>query len=291
MSAASTCDCPCPDPVITEVPGSPGADGAAGSAGSDGINAYTVTTSNLTLPAVAGPVIAPVGVGVSSWAGVQQIIFISDGTEHAHFSVTSIPGSASFILQWLDYPGDSAGTAVIASGATVSPAGVIAEIAGAIPTPMVDNSTGTASDTIAAGVGVQTISLFITATSIANGDLLTNYVPGYRFKILSFDARCATPVTTNAKASNLNLEINTTDLTGGVIALSGTYAQGAAQAGSAVTGNNVGTAGQSISVEASSTTAFVEGAFWLLIRIQNMDEADAFASLADYVNDILAAIA
>ncbi len=137
---------------------------------------------------------------------------------------------------------------------------------------------------------MSTILRLFNATSIANGDLLTDYVPGYRFKILKFDARCATPVTTNAKASNLNLEIDSTNVTGGVIALSGTYAQGAAQAGTAVTANSIGTSSQALSIEAAATTAFVEGAFWLIISIQNMDTADALASLSTHVNDLITSL-
>lgn len=144
-----------------------------------------------------------------------------------------------------------------------------------------DNTTGTAGTTLAAGVGVTTLVFFIDATAITgNVDVLTNYVPGYKFKILKFDARCAAAVTTGAKAASLNLEIGTTDVTGGVIALAGTYALGAAQAGTSVTAANTGAATDSISIEASGVTAFSEGAFWLLLELQNLDTADAVASLA-----------
>lgn len=146
--------------------------------------------------------------------------------------------------------------------------------------PFTDNSTGTAGTTIAAGVGTYTVAFYIEAASIANGDLLTEYVPGHKFKVLKFDARCAKAVTTGAKAATLNLEIETTNVTGGAIALSGTYAIGAAQAGSAITAANTGSATEKLSIEAASVTAFVEGAFWLIVSIQNMDTADAIASLA-----------
>lgn len=204
----------------------------------------------------------------------------------ANFRVSSKPNAASAILTFLDYPGDVAVGATITSGAQVGPSGYEPVLSGI--TSLTDNTTGVASNTLAAPAGVYTLSFFIDAAVIANGDLLTNYVPGHKFKILKFDARCAAPVTTAAKASNLNLEINTTNLTGGVIALAGLYALGAAQAGTAISGANTGNATDSFSIEAAATTAFVEGSFWLLVSIQNMDSADALASLAAKVNAILA---
>lgn len=151
---------------------------------------------------------------------------------------------------------------------------------------LTDNTTGTVGTTLAAGAGVSTLAFYIEAAALANGDVLTEYVPGYKFKLLSFDARCAKPVTTGGKAATLNLEIGTTNVTGGSVALSGTYVQGAAQAGSAITAANTGSASDSLSIEAASVTTFTEGAFWLLVRIQNMDSADALASLGDQVNKV-----
>lgn len=146
-----------------------------------------------------------------------------------------------------------------------------------------DNSGGNAAAAaIAAGVGVQTLPFFLNLASIAaNGDLLTDYVPGYRFKILAVDFRVCKPVTTAAKLASLNLEIGTTNLTGGVVALTSANATpaGVAVAGTAVTANNVGTATDAFSVEASGVTAFAEGDGWLLVKIQNLDTADALASL------------
>lgn len=43
---------------------------------------------------------------------------------------------------------------------------------------------------------------------------------------------------------------------------------------------STGSATEKLSIEAASVTAFVEGAFWLIVSIQNMDTADAIASLA-----------
>lgn len=145
-----------------------------------------------------------------------------------------------------------------------------------------DNSGGTAGTTLAAGVGVSHLVFYINLATLTDADQLTTYVPGYKFKILKVDFRVHIPVTTAAKASTINLEIGTTNLTGGAVALTSANCtpRGAAVAGSAVTGNNTGTATDSISIEASSTTTFAEGSGWLIVSIQNMDTADAFASIA-----------
>lgn len=151
--------------------------------------------------------------------------------------------------------------------------------------------TYTAATTIPAGtsvslqlprtqkVGVQMLAFYMPLAEIAaSGDLLTNYVPGYAFKILSVDARVLKPATTAAKLASLNLEIGTTDLTGGVVALTSANATpaGVAVAGTAITAGNVGTASDSFSIEASGVTAFVEGSIQLLVEIQNLD------TLAEY---------
>lgn len=283
MSAPNSCCQPCcPETEYVQVPGLEGDPGTDGEPGTDGVNAFTVTTANFQVPAISANV--SVAVASSAWATVGQNVFVQGA---GYFSVASKANSLEMTLTYLDYSGNTNSGNIINSGATISPAGTQPDFSAI--TAFTDNSTGTPSNTIAAGVGVTTLAFFMDAASIADGDLLTNYVPGYRFKILKFDARCAVPVSTGAKASTLNLEIGTTNVTGGVISLAGTYAQGAAQAGTAITADNVGANTDSFSIEASSTTTFVEGAFWLIISIQNMDTADAFASLADHVNDVLSA--
>lgn len=297
MSVASNCQCVCPDPTIVEVPGSPGENGAAGSAGTNGVNSYTVTTANVTLPAAAGPVLAVTTVGVSSWMVVGQEIFIGDGTNFAHFRVTSIPSSTSVQLDWLDYNGDAVGTTVITSGAGVSPSGTQPALSASLPNALTDNTTGTASDTLAAGVGVQTLT--IPLSSLATGlstsaiDLLTDYVPGYAFKLLSFDF-ITTIVGAGGGASQVfNLEIGSTNVTGGVltVTLASTATIGAQTNGTAITAANVGTAANAISIEmAAGGTVFSSGAGYFVIKIQNMDTANAVASLSDHVNDLITSL-
>ena len=121
-------------------------------------------------------------------------------------------------------------------------------------------------------VNVSTLSFPVLLSSVANGDIVTGVVPGYPFKILGFSALVTTAVTTGAKAASFNLEIGTTNLTGGVIALTSANATplGAIVASSAITAANVGSSTAAISIEAASVTTFAEGAVTLLISIQNL---------------------
>lgn len=151
---------------------------------------------------------------------------------------------------------------------------------------LVDSSGGTPGLTLASTLGIYTVSFYFQLAHIADGDMLTSYAPSHAFKILAVNWRTQKAATTASKATTLNLEIGTTDLTGGVVALTSANCTpaGAAVAGSAVTDNNTGVTASSFSIEASSTTAFVEGTGWLLVRIQNMDTVNAIASLAALIS-------
>jgi hypothetical protein len=157
-------------------------------------------------------------------------------------------------------------------------------------TSVTDSSTGTASNTIAAGTGVYSIQIPYLAATFANGDMATGIVIPHKFKITKIDSICTAAVTTGAKTATLNLEIGTTNLTGGSLVLDGTVTLGAYEAASAITAANTGAAGDTISLEAASVTTFVEGSFVIQIWIQNMDTADADASLAAKGEEVLDAM-
>ncbi len=136
-------------------------------------------------------------------------------------------------------------------------AGVSGNIITAMIMPMVSKNMGN-----------NTMEIPITLANItAAGDVVTTMVPGFAGRILKVFFVVTTKVTTASKAVTLNLEIGTTDLTGGVVSLTsancGTL--GAVVAGSAITGNNVFSETDSISVEAASVTAFTEGEGMLVI--------------------------
>lgn len=102
----------------------------------------------------------------------------------------------------------------------------------------------------------------------ADGDVVTTFTPGFAGTIESVNWIQGSPVTTADDAADLNLEIGTTDITGGVVSLTSATATplGKVIAGTAVTAANTFTATDTISVKASSVTAFAEGDGMLVIK-------------------------
>jgi hypothetical protein len=231
----------------------------------------------------------------TSWLSVGQPIFISDGVDWGAFTVDTIPNAFKISATFLGHTGDSAPAATIDSGATVSAGGTQPALSAALPTAFTDNTTGTASNTLAAGVGVFTLAIPIqlAAMTTAAADLITDYVLGFAFKILGVSFSTTTIGAGAGATQSLNLEINSTNVTGGVVAvtLASTDTLGEISAGSAVTALNTGTATDTISVEvAAGGTIFTAGAGVLLIKIQNMDQANAVASLAEHIDDLITAL-
>jgi len=109
----------------------------------------------------------------------------------------------------------------------------------------------------------------IKLAKVANGDILTNFTPGFPGSIIKVAFAVTDPVVTASKVATLNLEINAVNLSGGVVSLTSANCTplGAVVAGSAITANNVFSATDTISVEAASVTAFVEGEGVLLVTL------------------------
>lgn len=125
MSAANIqqadCCSACPDGTNTaSVPGPAGHDGTDGTNGADGVNAFTVTTSNFTQPAI-GADSASIPVANSRWMTVGQKVFTQTG---GHYTVTSKADATHVVLNNLGYPGNAAPGATITSGAQISPSGL-----------------------------------------------------------------------------------------------------------------------------------------------------------------------
>lgn len=292
MPAPSPCQ-----PCCTTTPpvNVPGVSGDPGTDGSNGQNAFTTTTVNITLPASAGPVVGASSFTSTEWMAIGQVIFISDGIDWAHFRVLTLPSATSATIEWLDYENDAIGASVIGSGAKASPSGTQPPLSAALPTALTDNTTGTASNTLAAGVGVFTLAfpIQLAAMTTLAADLMTNYTPGFAFKVLAVDFVTTTIGAGAGATQQINLEIGSTNLTGGVVnpTLAGTDTLGELTAGTAVTANNVGTASDTLSIEvAAGGTVFTAGAGAVLVKIQNMDQANAAASLADHINDLITAL-
>ncbi len=114
------------------------------------------------------------------------------------------------------------------------------------------------------------ISIPIKLSKLADGDIVTALVPGISGKITKVQFVVTDPVTTADKLATLNLEIGTTNVTGGVISLTSANCTplGAVVAGTAVSANNTLAAASELSVEAASVTAFVEGEGVLIITVQ-----------------------
>lgn len=166
----------------------------------------------------------------------------------------------------------------------------------AAQTALTDSTGGsTAAATLASTVGVTTISVPIQLSSMttAAADLVTAYTPGFKFKVLSVDFATTTIGAGTSASQTLNLAITGVALTGGVVnpTLAGTNALGKLVSGTTVTAANTGAATDTLSVKvAASGTVFTGGAGVLLIRLQNMDDADAFARSAVLSNELRAAL-
>lgn len=111
------------------------------------------------------------------------------------------------------------------------------------------------------------ISIPVALAGVTAADVVTAYPLTFNGTITAFDFIVTTVVTTAAKAASLNLEIGTTNVTGGVIALTSANCTplGAVVSSTAITAANTFVSGDTLSVEAASVTAFAEGAGVLLI--------------------------
>lgn len=162
----------------------------------------------------------------------------------------------------------------------------VAQRSGANGTALTDSTGGDVTGaTLASTAGITTLSIPITLASMTTSaaDLVTAYTPGYKFKILAVHFATTTVSTGDAASQVLNVEIGTTNVTGGVVT--------ATLAGTAVTAANTGTASDTISVEvAASGTVFTAGDGVLLIRIQNMDVQDNAAKTAELLNELRATL-
>ncbi len=101
-------------------------------------------------------------------------------------------------------------------------------------------------------------------------DVVTEWVAPFDGEITSVDWTQSTVVSTASKAATLNVEIETTDVSGGEITLTSAACTplGKYIAGAAVSGDNTFSSGEKISVEATSVTAFAEGTGFIVISMK-----------------------
>src|SRR5919204_4742810 len=137
---------------------------------------------------------------------------------------------------------------------------------------------------IASGVGRQLVPFYVELSKIVNStDLITAFPLTFKGRVIAMDFVTQTKVTTGSKAATLTPKLKsgstTTAVTGGVVALTSALCtpEGAVIAGSAVTAANSFASGDSLTISATSVTAFVEGTGWLLLTVINDDTLGAVA--------------
>ena len=118
---------------------------------------------------------------------------------------------------------------------------------------------------------IDTFTFDIELPLLANGDVITDWTPGFAGQFVSHAFRVTEAVTTAAKAGTINIEIDGVDVTGGVIALTSANATPAGKVinGTAITALNAFDADSVISWEGSGVTTFVEGSGQLIITVRH----------------------
>lgn len=105
---------------------------------------------------------------------------------------------------------------------------------------------------------------------ISDNDLVTDWTIGHAFEVLDLWFLVTEATTTVSKLSTLSLDIGSTVITNSEIALTtaNTDATGDIVANAGALALNVGTATDTLTVKAASTTAFGEGSGTLMVRIR-----------------------
>ncbi len=130
---------------------------------------------------------------------------------------------------------------------------------------------------VAQGSGIYNITFSQTLANLGTSaaDVVSGLTLGHKFKILNFVARTAVAGTGASASQVLNLEIGSTNVTGGALTLTLANQQttyGQVTAATAITAGNVGSETDTISIElAAGGTAFSAGQVDLVLTIQNLE--------------------
>jgi hypothetical protein len=286
MSLAHHCGCPSPSPALVPVPGTEGAQGVA----TNGRDAFTTTSAGHSSP--SGPfnrgdsVTFPVA--DASWASIGQHIFVQGA---GYFLVTSLSGN-NIAATFINVPANANGSVVV-GGSVVCPAGAPYGI-GALPSPLNHAALAvTAATTLAAGVGIYTLSFAATLpTGTSAADRLMGFVPGHKFRILSFAYVVQVATAGTGAARDWNLEISGVGVGSPVVTLPITIGNsatvGAVVNSASISNANTGSAADTISLKvASGGTAYTAGSGTFILRIQNLDTAEAVKGLASHINHLI----
>lgn len=111
------------------------------------------------------------------------------------------------------------------------------------------------------------LSFALDLATITDDDIIGPFVPGFAGRIENMYFVPDIVVTTAAKLTTLNAEIGTTNLTGGALDLTSANCatKGVRVDAAAITAANAFDADDAITIEASSTTTFIEGSGTLVI--------------------------
>lgn len=171
-------------------------------------------------------------------------------------------------------------------GATTIPLGVRLYLQAPLAAyaDLTDSTTGATVAALAAGVGDQTIAIPADLVSFTTGalDLLTTYTPGFKFKILDLQYVVNKVGTGSGASQTFQPKITGVAVTGGAVVatLANAATMGAKVAGTAVTALNTGSATDTISIScAAGGTVFTAGTGYFLLKLQNMDTADAVSTI------------
>ena len=303
MSAANDCNCACPTPEFVAIPGTQGNAGAAGTNGTDGTPAFTYSvgvSAPDTFNKAATGILVNVVDGSMFSEGMPVVIQGAGdsgdigGATPGYFTVTAAAANL-LTLTYLNVAQNMNGSGV-ANGMLIT-IGNPTPAVGTLPNALTDAASGgTAGDIIAAGVGIS--ELVIPATLITGGTGAANIVdaitPGFNFKILQWSYVTAVAGVTGV-GRVFNMQITgvgvSTVLSTITLAAANTTTLGSKVDGLAISGDNTGAPAATFSiVVANGGTAFTLGSGFFVVRIQNMDTADAIKSISTDINTLITAL-
>lgn len=108
------------------------------------------------------------------------------------------------------------------------------------------------------------------ANTVANGDLRTAIPMPFRGRFLEVFAMIDEAVAGAGATASINLEIDGTNVTGGVVTVAENDAKGTKKAGTAITAANVFSEGSTVDVEAASVTDASAGSFDLYAIVERL---------------------
>ncbi len=115
-----------------------------------------------------------------------------------------------------------------------------------------------------------TIRITRAAAAIADGDLLTDFPLHFHGRVHRAYVICEVPITTAAKTTTLAVELGTTPIPGLSLVYAGAKALGAVEELAGPTTQVVFHPGDSLTITAAATTAFIEGSVSIVIETETL---------------------